>query len=90
MADEKNSKKAKAPFIKRVGMWFKRLPKRIATPFKNMWHELKKVTWPTKKDLFSYTMVVIAFMVFMAVVIGVIDLGASSLIHEMINTNQGV
>ena len=35
--------------------WFKRLPGRIAKPFKNMWYELKKVSWPTKERLVSYS-----------------------------------
>lgn len=83
MADDKNNKKVKLPFLKRVGLWFKKLPKRIATPFKNMWHELKKVTWPTKKDLKSYTMIVLAFMVFMALVIGLFDTGATALVRQL-------
>lgn len=58
----------------------KNLPRKIATPFKNMWHELKKVTWPTKKDLISYTCIVLLFMVFMGVVIGLLDMGASKLV----------
>ncbi len=36
--------------------------------------ELKKLTWPTRKELISYTLAVIAFVAFMAVVIGVLDL----------------
>jgi preprotein translocase subunit SecE len=51
---------------------------------KNTISELKKVTWPTRKDLISYTMVVIVFMVLMAVVVGVLDLGASDLISRII------
>ena len=45
-----------------------------------MWHELKKVTWPTKKDLINYTCIVLLFMVFMGVVIGLLDMGASRLV----------
>ncbi|MBQ8081937.1 MAG: preprotein translocase subunit SecE [Clostridia bacterium] len=49
-----------------------------------MYHELKKVTWPSKKDVINYTLIVLAFMVFMGVVIGLLDLGASSLIRALI------
>ena len=87
MADEKNvkqAKQAKPSWFVRVGKWFARLPKRIATPFKNMWHELKKVSWPTRKDLMSYTLIVICFMVLMGVVIGLLDMGASKLIQLLI------
>ena len=31
--------------------WFTKLPSRITKPFKNMWYELKKVTWPSKHKL---------------------------------------
>ena len=69
-------KKDKPSFIKRVGNFFKR----IGRFFKNMWHELKKVTWPSKEKLLHYTAIVLLFMVFMIVVIGLIDLGATQLV----------
>ncbi|HHX20273.1 MAG TPA: preprotein translocase subunit SecE [Clostridiales bacterium] len=70
----------KENFLTRAVAWLKRLPSRIAQPFKNMWRELKKVTWPSRNDLINYTLIVLAFMVFMGVVIGLLDAGASSLI----------
>ncbi len=86
MADEKKNpvKDAKPSFGAKFLNFFKNLPKNIAKPFKNMWRELHKVTWPTKKDLVSYTMIVITFMVFMAVVIGLFDLGSSALVKAFI------
>ena len=69
-------KKEKPSFIKRVGNFFKR----IGRFFKNLWHELKKVTWPSKEKLLHYTAIVLMFMVFMIVVIGLIDLGATQLV----------
>ena len=69
-------KKDKPSFIKRVGNFFKR----IGRFFKNMWHELKKVTWPSREKLLNYTAIVVLFMVFMIVVIGLIDLGATQLV----------
>lgn len=65
--------------------WFTKLPSRIATPFKNMWYELKKVTWPTKRKLLVYSGVVLAFMVFMSIVIGVLDMGASALVKLLVS-----
>ncbi|MBQ9832102.1 MAG: preprotein translocase subunit SecE [Clostridia bacterium] len=41
--------------------------------FKDVWGELKKVTWPTKKELVSYTLTVIGFIAIFAVIIGVLD-----------------
>ena len=84
MADEKNVTKGKESWLVRTGRWFKRLPGRIATPFKNMWHELRKVTWPTKQDLMNYAVIVIIFMAVMGVVIGLLDMGASALIKLLI------
>ncbi len=86
MADEKLTGKAteKTGFVAKIGKFFKSLPKKIATPFKNMWHELKKVTWPTKKEWLNCTLIVLAFMVFMGVIIGLLDLGASRLIQLII------
>ena len=45
-----------------------------------MKHELKKVTWPTKREMINYSLVVFAFMIVMAVIIGVFDLAAGALI----------
>ena len=90
MADEKTTVKEKtqgAEQPKKEGKFItfcKNLPRNIATPFKNMWHELKQVTWPTKKDLINYTCIVLVFMVFMGVVIGLLDMGSSRLIALMI------
>jgi len=57
------------------------LPRRTAKGISNMWHELKKVSWPTRKQLFNYTMVVLVFMLFMGVVIGLLDTLATQLVH---------
>lgn len=89
MADEKTvakgkeTKTAKVSFGTKFVNFFKRLPGTIARPFKNMWHELRKVTWPTRQDLINYTLIVLAFLVFMGVVIGLLDLGSIALIRAI-------
>ena len=89
MAEEKKevaTQEAKAPAKKapskmdKFVFWCKRLPSRIAKPFKNMWYELKKVTWPSKRKLFVCSVTVLVFMLFMGVVIGLLDMGASALV----------
>ena len=90
MADEKKTvreNKENGKFSKFVD-FFKNLPQNIATPFKNMWHELKKVTWPTRPDLIKYTCIVILFMVFMGVVIGLLDMGSSRLVTAVSSLNK--
>lgn len=87
MSEKKKSNgkaEEKLNFFQKVLQFFTTLPARIARPFKNMWRELKKVTWPTRKDLLNYTLIVLAFMVFMGVVIGLLDMGSSRLIALMI------
>ncbi|MGI6161952.1 MAG: preprotein translocase subunit SecE [Christensenellales bacterium] len=52
--------------------------------FKEVIAELKKCSWPTKKELISYTGAVLAFVVLMAVVVGVIDIGLGELLKLVI------
>ena len=88
MSEKKKSNgkaEEKLNFFQKALRFFTNLPARIARPFKNMWRELKKVTWPTRKDLLNYTLIVLAFMVFMGVVIGLLDMGSSRLIALMIS-----
>ena len=73
-------KKAGEGKLSKIIAWFKTLPQRIAKPFKNMYYELKKVTWPSKHKLITYSIIVLLFMLFMGVVIGLLDMGASALI----------
>ena len=47
--------------------------------FKDVFNELKKVTWPTGKELVKYTVAVIVFILIMAIVTGLFDLGLSTL-----------
>ena len=74
------AKNAKPNIFVRFGKGCVNLVKKIGNAFKNMWHELKKVTWPSKEKLLHYTAIVLLFMVFMIVVIGLIDLGATQLV----------
>ena len=78
-AGEAQAEKAKAKESSKFVKFFKNLPKAIVRPFKNMWHELRKVTWPTRQDLINYTLIVLAFLVFMGVVIGLLDMVSVSL-----------
>ena len=85
MADEKkavvkNEPAGKPNIFVRIGQWCVNLCKRIGKAFKDMWTELKRVTWPTKRKLMIYSAVVLVFMLFMAVVIGLFDLGSSALV----------
>ena len=75
----------KKNIFKRIGGFFARLVKGIGRKFREMFYELKKVTWPTKKDMINYSIVVLVFIVIMGVIIGVIDLGAGKLVDLMVS-----
>ena len=81
---EKAVKKSGESRLSKIISWFKNLPKRIAKPFKNMYYELKKVTWPSKEKLITYSVIVLVFMLFMGIVIGLLDMGASALVRLLI------
>jgi preprotein translocase subunit SecE len=42
--------------------------------------ELRKVIWPNRKQMSTYTSVVLAFLVFMVALIGLVDLGLAKLV----------
>ena len=83
MSEKKPEKKSqgKPSFLRKVGLWCQRV---FWLSFKNMWAELKKVSWPSRKELTNYSIVVLSFMVLMAIVIGLLDTGASELIRTLI------
>lgn len=65
---------AKPGFFKRVAKWFR-----------EMKSELKKVVWPTGKQLFNNTLISVVVMVASAIVLWGFDMLASGLVHALIN-----
>jgi preprotein translocase subunit SecE len=55
---------------------------------KEAWTELKKVTWPTRKELVSYTTVVLVTVTLIAIFFAVIDLGISQLLELILKTGK--
>ena len=83
MSEDKKAavKKAGEGKLSKIIAWFANLPQKIAKPFKNMYYELKKVTWHSKQKLINYSVIVLLFMLFMGIVIGLLDAGATTLIN---------
>jgi len=77
---EVTTKNTKPSFKQRCTDFFKG----IGRAFKNMYHEMKKVSWPSKKELLNYSLVVFVFMLVMGIVIGFFDLGAGALINLIV------
>ena len=76
-----NTEAKKDNFFNKFINFFKNFGLRIWRSLKDMYAELKKVTWPQRSDLINYTLVVLAFMLAMGIVIFVIDAGAGALIR---------
>ena len=70
----KKDEKAKLGFFKRIGKWFR-----------EMKSELKKVIWPTPKQLFNNTVVSVVVILVSALGLWVFDLLASALVNGLIN-----
>ena len=45
--------------------------------------ELRKVIWPTRKELVTYTVVCLAFVVFMVVIVTSLDYGFTKLVFAL-------
>ncbi len=80
--DKEKQLKEQQKLAKKNNKRKRRSPARWA---KDIISEMKKVTWPTRKDLISYTLAVIAFVLIMTIVTGVFDFGLSSLFGLLIS-----
>ena len=65
-ADQPKAKKE----TRRVGFFG-----RIGRFFREVVGELRKVIWPTRKELLTYTTIVVIFVVIMTTIVGLLDLG---------------
>ncbi len=54
-----------------------RLLRRIITFYRQVVAELRKVIWPTRRELVTYTAVVLVFVLFMVAIVSLYDFGAS-------------
>lgn len=53
--------------------------------FKETKAELKKVSWPTKKQLAHNTLIILVFIIITAVILAALDLGFSKLFEWLTN-----
>ena len=84
MANNATQNEKKNIFV-RILLFFKRLGLNIGKAFKNTFFELKKVTWPSKRDLLTYSLITIGFMVCMGIIIYLIDLGSGALVNLLLS-----
>lgn len=58
---------------------------RISRSFKDMKGELKKVVWPTKKQIINNTVVVLVFVAVCSVFIGALDFVFTQVLSLLVN-----
>nr|WP_281243579.1 preprotein translocase subunit SecE [Evansella caseinilytica] len=59
--------------------------KKSAKFFKDVSTEMKRVSWPKRKELVRYTIVVVATVIFISIFFAIADLGISALIRSILN-----
>ena len=72
---DKTSKKAK---VKKAP-----IGARIALFLRQMVAELRKVIWPTRRELITYTTVVVFFVAVMMLITGILDIGFTKLMFQV-------
>ena len=60
-----------------------RLPARIALFYRQVIAELRKVIWPTRSQLITYTIVVIVFVTVMVGILSLLDFAFSTAVLEV-------
>ena len=61
--------------------------KKVKEYFQGVWGELKKVTWPTNKDVFNHTIIVIISSVVVMLIVAALDFGLSAGVEYVISMN---
>ena len=56
-----------------IWTFLKNMPRKVAKFLRNVVHELKRVTWPSRKALLTYTIVVLVTIVIFGVLLGLYD-----------------
>jgi preprotein translocase subunit SecE len=56
--------------------------------FRDIWGELKKVSWPTRTDVVKHTVIVIVSSIIAMAVVAAADFGLSKAIEYIISFNQ--
>ncbi len=71
-----------------MGQWIEKVQesvRQITEFFKESWQELKKVHWPSRKETYAATLVVIIVVVLISIFLAVVDLGLTKAIQAIID-----
>ncbi len=56
------------------------------TFFKEAWQELKRVHWPTRKETYAATSVVVVFVLLVALYLAVVDYGLTQAVQALLRS----
>ena len=59
---------------------------RSMTYLQEVWAELKKVHWPSRKEVTAATVVVVAVVVLISVFLGIVDFGVTHLVRLVLSS----
>lgn len=71
-----------------MGDWIQRLQDgagQITEFFQEAWQELKKVHWPSRKETYAATLVVIVVVILISIYLSIVDLGLTKVIQSIID-----
>lgn len=71
-----------------MGDWIEKVQdsvRRLTGFFQESWQELRKVHWPSRKETYAATLVVIILVVLISVYLAVVDLGLTRAIQAIVD-----
>ena len=71
-----------------MGEWMQKVQDSVqhATQFfEEAWQELKKVHWPSRKETYAATLVVIILVILLAIYLALVDMGLTKAIQTVID-----
>ena len=71
-----------------MGDWIEKVQdkiRRLIEFFPESWQELKKVHWPSRKETYAATLVVIIVVVLISVYLALVDLGLTKAIQAIVD-----
>jgi preprotein translocase subunit SecE len=71
-----------------MGEWIQRAQdsvRHLAEFFEESWQELKKVHWPSRKETYAATLVVIVLVILISIYLAIVDLGLTKAIEAVID-----
>jgi preprotein translocase subunit SecE len=71
-----------------MGDWLEKAQdrvRRLSEFFQEAWQELRKVHWPSRKETYAATLVVIIVVILVSLYLAVIDLGLTKAIQTIVD-----